>query len=119
MKKLYIAIDFDGTVVEDKYPKIGELKPLVKETINKQVEDGHKVIISSCRSGKDEMLAFEFLLEMGIRFHCFNNNHPDLISKYRNDCRKIGADLYIDDKSVFCNEIDWQEIGAIVDAKTK
>lgn len=35
MKKLYIAIDFDGTVVEDKYPKIGELKPLVKETINK------------------------------------------------------------------------------------
>lgn len=119
MKELYIAIDFDGTIVEDKYPEIGELLPNAKKVINYLNRSGHHIIINSCREGSDKERAMQFLFDNSIPFESFNENHPDLVNKFENDCRKIGADLYIDDKSVFCNGIDWQEIGAIVDAKTK
>lgn len=119
MKNLYIAIDFDGTIVEENYPTIGSVKPFAKETINKWFGQGHKIIISSCRIGNTEKEAKEFLESVGIKFHCFNTNHPDLIVKYNNDCRKIGADFYIDDKSLFCENIDWLQIGRLIDVRAK
>ena len=43
------AIDFDGTIVSDKYPEIGEPFPEAIETIREIKKLGHKIIIWSCR----------------------------------------------------------------------
>ena len=45
MKKLRIAVDFDGTLCEYAFPKIGEQTPDKKElmdTLIKMREEGHK-----------------------------------------------------------------------------
>ena len=34
-------------------------------------------------------------------FDAVNENLPERIALYNNDCRKIGADYYIDDKNLF------------------
>lgn len=107
---MYIAIDFDGTIVEDKYPGIGNLLPHAKEVINVLHSQGHKILIWSCRQGEDEMRAKHFLIRNGIHFDYFNENHHDLKNKYHNDCRKLGADLYIDDKNIFSEGINWLSI---------
>ena len=38
--------------------------------------------------------------ERGLEFDAVNENLPELIELYGNDCRKINADIYIDDKAV-------------------
>ena len=94
---MIIAIDFDGTIVDNDFPKIGNLKPGAKETINSWYEKGHKIIIWSCRSEDDTINAAEdFLKENGIKYHTFNDN------VYRDDGfephPKVFANLYIDDR---------------------
>jgi len=107
---LTVAIDFDGVIVEERYPEIGLLKPGAKETIDWLYSSGNWVIINSCRSGKMERDMVEFLQKNAIPFHVANQNLDHRITKYGGDCRKIGADLYIDDRSIFANGIDWQDI---------
>ena len=46
-----IAVDFDGTVVEHEYPKIGEERPHATEVLRKLMEDGHKLILWTVREG--------------------------------------------------------------------
>ena len=49
--KLIIAIDFDGTIVEDAYPKIGKPRIFAFETLKRLQEDGHRLILWTYRSG--------------------------------------------------------------------
>jgi hydroxymethylpyrimidine pyrophosphatase-like HAD family hydrolase len=51
-KTLTLAIDFDGTIVEDAYPKIGKPNPFAFETLKKQQQDGHRLILWTYRYGK-------------------------------------------------------------------
>ena len=46
-----IAVDFDGTIVEHKYPAIGEEIPFATETLRMLIADLHKVILWSVREG--------------------------------------------------------------------
>ena len=111
MRSLVLAIDFDGTIVAERYPAIGHLKRHAKEYINRLVADGHRIIINSCRAGCDEDRMRRFLDDHGIQYHAVNGNLPDRIMLYQNDCRKVGADLYIDDKSLFANRtMCWPQI---------
>jgi hydroxymethylpyrimidine pyrophosphatase-like HAD family hydrolase len=96
-----IAIDFDGTIVEDKYPEIGDLKQGAKEYINKLKQDGFWVIIWTCRTGEKLIEAITFLANQGIMFDLVNRNLQSNIEKYGGDTRKIYADFYIDDKNLF------------------
>lgn len=91
-----IAVDFDGTIVEHEYPKIGKLKPNAKETINKWYEQGHKIIIWSCRYDEGIQEVIDFLNDNKIKFHTFNKN-VDLDDNF-DPYPKIYADLYIDDR---------------------
>lgn len=99
MKNKIIAVDFDGTLVEDKYPNIGHpnfklINKLVKLSLN------NTLILWTCRTGKklDEAVAFCRLC--GIKFDYINENAPFIIKKYGNqDSRKITADIYLDDKA--------------------
>lgn len=107
---IVVAIDFDGVIVEEQYPEIGPLRPGAKETIAWLYSTGNAVVINSCRAGEEERAMIDFLRTQGIPFHAANENLRHRIEKYGQDCRKIGADLYIDDRSVFADEIDWQDI---------
>jgi len=91
-----IAIDFDGTIVEHEFPRIGALKYGAKDTINKWYDSGHKIIIWTCRDGKFEEEANQFLKENGIKFHTINKNVDP--SNDFNPEPKVFAHLYIDDR---------------------
>lgn len=92
-----IAVDFDGTLCEERWPDIGEPNlPLIKFLIRWQ-EQGNKVILWTCREDAMLWAAVDWCAEHGLRFDAVNCNLPERISYYHNDSRKIGADYYIDD----------------------
>ena len=41
---MIIAIDFDGTIVEHRYPKIGDEIPFATDTLKMLIKDGHRLI---------------------------------------------------------------------------
>jgi len=97
---MILAIDFDGTICRGKYPSIEGLQPYAKETINKLFDNGHYLIINTCRSGNQLLEAINWMLQQGIKFHRVNDNHPEQTALYNNNSRKIYAHLYIDDKNL-------------------
>lgn len=107
MKKLVIAIDFDGTVVENKFPYVGD--SLGAEAFLKAlVANGHKLILHTSRSGAYLLDAQEWFAKKGIELYGVNEN-PD----FNNPGSKLKADLYIDDKSLGAplddeGHIDWE-----------
>lgn len=113
------AIDFDGTIVVDKYPNIGEPIPEAIETIIEVKKLGHKIIIWSCRVEPQLSEMRNFLLINEIPFDHINENCPIKIAHYQNDTRKIGADYYIDDKMV--GSWTWKDVleKAIISANKK
>jgi Restriction endonuclease len=97
---MIIAVDFDGTLFEDEFPEIGEPITSVIEVIKILKKFGHKIILWTCRCGDDLQAAINACYDAGIQFDAINENLPEQIEKYNNDCRKISADIYIDDKSL-------------------
>ena len=95
-----IAIDFDGTMCEERYPDIGEPRWDVINYINMLQKSGDKVILWTCRKGKRLKEAVKWCEEKGIIFDAVNKNLKEHIKKYHNDTRKIFADIYIDDKAM-------------------
>ena len=47
-----IAIDFDGTIVEHRYPQIGEEIPFATATLKMLINERHRLILWSVREGK-------------------------------------------------------------------
>ena len=95
-----IAVDFDGTLCESRWPEIGDAHwPILHEIVRRQAE-GDKFILWTCREGKllDEAVAW--CLNRGIRFDAVNANLPERIAKYGDDPRKLSADEYWDDRAV-------------------
>lgn len=96
---MIIAIDFDGTIVADKYPEIGELMPGASAVIKLLKTKGHYIIINTCRTGDHLAAALNFLHENGISYNRVNDNHPDLTRQF-GVTRKVFADVYIDDRNL-------------------
>lgn len=107
-KSLIIAIDFDGTIVEDAYPKIGKPKLFAFETMKKLQKEGHRLILWIYRSGKRLDEAVAFCKKNGIEFYAVNKSFPEEIFE-KNVSRKIHADLFIDDRNVG-GFMGWTEI---------
>ena len=98
-KTLTLAIDFDGTIVEDAYPKIGKPKSFAFETLKSLQKDGHRLILWTYRYGKTLKEAVEFCKENGIEFYAINSSFPN--EEYNpKKSRKINADLFIDDRNI-------------------
>jgi len=85
---LIIAVDFDGTIVEDKYPKVGKPMIFAFETLKKLQSEGHRLILWTYRSGERLEEAVAFCKENGIEYY---------EEKYS---RKINANLFIDDRNI-------------------
>lgn len=95
---LRIAVDFDGTIVEHKYPEIGEALPGAFHTLKALSEQGHKLILWTFRDGEELEAAIEFCMENGVMFWTVNKSFPEEeFNRYVS--RKIDADIYIDDKN--------------------
>ena len=76
-KPLIIAVDFDGTIVEHKYPQIGEIIPGAFEVLQELQENGHKLILWTFRDGEYLKDAVDFCLENGIMFYAVNESLPN------------------------------------------
>ena len=97
-----IAIDFDGTIVEHRYPRIGKEIPFAIATLKQLQTERHLLVLWTVREGKLLDEAVDFSRKRGLEFYAVNANHPE--EEVRNDmtspCRKVVADLYIDDLNV-------------------
>ena len=104
MNKLVIAVDFDGTIVNnDKpYPYVGTIKPEAIRVI-KKYWDKYIWCLWTCRSGDHLQMALDELKKHDIEFQWVNDS-PGSGSR-----RKIIADLYIDDRA-FPNYLNWYSI---------
>jgi len=116
-KTYTIAVDFDGTIVEDAYPKIGRPKIFAFETLKKLQERGHRLILWTYRYGKRLDEAVEFCRENGIEFYAVNKSFPEeefdgVIS------RKLNADFFIDDRNIG-GLVGWGEIYQILIGEKK
>lgn len=108
-QNLVIAIDFDGTVVDDAYPGIGKAKMFAFQTLKKMQEDGHRLILWTYRHGKKLDEAVAFCKENGVTFYAVNASYPEEIAFDGSVSRKIHADLFIDDRN-FGGFPGWGEI---------
>jgi len=96
---MIIAVDFDGTIVEHKYPAIGETLPHAFEVLKELQDNGHKLILWTYRDGQHLKDAVDFCRDNGIRFYAVNHSKPNEdFDKYMS--RKIYADVYIDDRNI-------------------
>src|SRR5574344_1073615 len=98
---MIIAVDFDGTIVEHRYPEIGREIPFASETLRMLIADHHKLILWSVRQGKLLDEAVKWCSDRGIEFYAINKDFPEENEEYNNHySRKIKADVFIDDRNL-------------------
>ncbi len=96
---LTIAVDFDGTIVEHDYPRIGREMLFAFDTLKALQRKGHRLILWTYREGPLLLEAVKYCRGNGIEFYAVNKSYPeDVLSE--NVSRKINADLFIDDRNV-------------------
>ncbi|MFW6257776.1 MAG: BT0820 family HAD-type phosphatase [Prolixibacteraceae bacterium] len=96
---MIIAVDFDGTIVEHRYPEIGKEKLFAFETLKKLQQQGHLLILWTIRTGKELDEAVAFCLKNGVEFYAVNKNYPEEEFD-EGTSRKVNAELYIDDRNI-------------------
>jgi hypothetical protein len=95
-----IAVDFDGTIVEHEYPKIGKPIPFALDVLKKlQQEEHHTLVMWTMREGKLLQEAKDYCEKNGLTFYAYNENYPDEEIE-KGTPRKLAADMYIDDRNV-------------------
>lgn len=94
-----IAVDFDGTIVEHEYPKIGKIRPFAFQTLKMLQEKGHLLILWTYRSGVYLDEALEFCKQNGVEFYAINCSYPEEVFD-DSISRKIDCDYYIDDRNI-------------------
>lgn len=107
--KIVIAVDFDHTLYcggnffdigEPNFSLINFLRDTKKEFRNNAI-----IILNTCRQGEKLQEAIDWCEKQGLNFDYINENCKELIDKW-GDCRKIAADIYIDDRAVNVSEFD-------------
>ena len=104
-----IAVDFDGTIVRHRYPKIGDEVPFATETLRLLLRDRHRLILWTVREGRLLDEAVEWCRARGVEFYAINRDFPEEDATGSGFSRKIKADLFIDDRN-FGGLPDWGTI---------
>lgn len=98
---MIIAVDFDGTIVEHKYPEIGQEVPFAIDTLKMLIKDQHRLILWSVREGTLLDEAVEWCRARGVEFYAVNKDYPEEEKEKNNHfSRKLKADFFIDDRNV-------------------
>lgn len=96
-----IAVDFDGTIVENRFPEIGEERPFAVDTLKMLIQDRHQLILWSCREGQLLEDAVNWCRERGLEFYAVNRDYPEETSENNpHFSRKLKADFFIDDRNI-------------------
>jgi hypothetical protein len=96
-----IAIDFDGTIVEHRYPEIGEEIPFAIDTLKMLRQDGHRLILWTVREGKLLEDAIVWCRERGVEFYAVNRDYPEETTDTNpHYSRKLKVDIFIDDRNL-------------------
>jgi hydroxymethylpyrimidine pyrophosphatase-like HAD family hydrolase len=74
---LKIAVDFDGTIVEHKYPEIGKELLFAFDTLKALQKQKHLLVLWTYRSGKELEDAVEYCKQNGIEFYAVNSSYPE------------------------------------------
>ncbi|MCP9198433.1 hydrolase [Gramella sp. GC03-9] len=98
-QSLTIAVDFDGTIVENRFPEVGKPILFAFESLKKLQEEGHRLILWTYRHGSKLDEAVEFCKKNGLEFYAINKSYPE--EEFDNSIsRKILADIFIDDRNL-------------------
>lgn len=93
------AVDFDGYLCTNAWPDIGKPRTIIIDHFKALKADDHKLILWTCREGEMLQKAIDWCAERELYFDAHNANLPEQMEKYGNNCRKISADWYCDDKN--------------------
>jgi len=121
---MIIEVDFDGTIVEHRFPDIGRPVPLALETLRECQELGAKLILWTMRSDtKDELYltqAVDYLTKGGVSLFGINENPETDWST----SPKAYAHIYVDDAALGCPlmpsptggrpMVDWSKVRPIL-----
>jgi len=115
---MVIAVDFDGTIVEHRYPEIGKELPFATETLRMLMKERHRLILWTVREGQLLDNAIAWCRERGVEFYAVNSDYPEE-TKEGNSVysRKVKADLFIDDRNIG-GIPGWGEIYHIIQSGT-
>lgn len=96
---MVIAVDFDGTIVEDCYPEIGEPKIFAFETLIEIQKNNHQLILWTTRTGERLEEAVAFCKKNGVEFYAVNASYPE--EKFENTAsRKINCEVFVSEKNI-------------------
>ncbi len=109
---MIIAVDFDGTIVEHRYPAIGKEKLFAFDTLESLQKQGHQLILWTFRSGRELDDAVAYCKRNGLEFYAVNRSYPEEEFN-RGISRKVNADLFIDDRNLG-GFIGWGEVWHII-----
>lgn len=125
MKKFIIAIDFDGVIAEINNNYVpgtpnapGKLVKDADKYIRQLYNDGHQIIIWTCRGGQNLYLAEQFLSDHNIPYNRINDNVESHYNRFKHNTRKVHADIYIDDNQIG-GIPSWEEMYEIIKNKGK
>ena len=100
---MVISVDFDGTIVEHRYPAIGKELPFATSTLRRFMEEGHKLVLFSVREGELLEEAVKWCEERGVRFYAVNADIDEDACDHQGTkhwSRTLKADVFIDDRNV-------------------
>ena len=96
-----IAVDFDGTIVENRYPEIGKERDFATDTLKILINERHRLILWTCREGRLLEEALVWCRKRGLEFYAVNRDYPEeTIDNNPAYSRKLKADLFIDDRNI-------------------
>ena len=96
---MIIAVDFDGTVVDHRYPEIGPVAPWAIETLKALIAQEHQLILFTMRSGHKLGEAIEWFETHDIPLWGIQYNPTQHRWSQSNKCY---AQVYIDDAAFGC-----------------
>ena len=89
---MIIAVDFDGTIVEHRYPEIGREKPFAFDTLKMLQKEGHRLILWTVREDKlleeavDSADSMEWNFMRSIRTIRRNRRRISILAKAEGGC---------------------------------
>ena len=101
---MYICVDFDGTIVDHRFPEVGPPVPGAVDWMLKWQAAGAKLILFTMRSdgsriGDALSQAVEYLKQNGIELYGVNKNPTQV---HWTSSPKAYGQLYIDDAAFGC-----------------
>ena len=111
-----IAVDFDGTIVEHRYPAIGTEIPFAIDTLKLLSAKRHKIILWTVREGALLDEAVEYCKQRGLEFYAINKNYPEETATHEGYSRKLQAELFIDDRNIG-GMPSWPDIYRMIEGK--